>query len=84
MLDLKELRKDPAEYETKLKKKLSEASLAPLLALDEKVRTLKTEVEDLKSRRNNCSKSRMSFSRICSRSWSPTSPHLTATSAPAR
>ncbi len=56
MLDLKELRKDPTGFETKLKNKVPEASILPILALDERVRALKTEVEELKSKRNHSSK----------------------------
>jgi len=56
MLDLKELRKDPQGIEKKLKNKIPEISLSPLLALDEKLRGLKTEVEELKSKRNTSSK----------------------------
>jgi seryl-tRNA synthetase len=56
MLDLKELRKDPTGLEAKLKNKVPEVSLSPVLALDEKVRALKTEVEELKSKKNSASK----------------------------
>lgn len=56
MLDLKELRKDPQTFETKLKSKVPETNLAPILALDERLRALKTEVEELKSKRNQSSK----------------------------
>jgi seryl-tRNA synthetase len=56
MLDLKELRKDPQGVEAKLKNKSPEVTLAPILQMDERIRALKTEVEELKSRRNNSSK----------------------------
>lgn len=56
MLDLKELRKDPQGLETKLKNKVPEVSLSPVIALDEKLRALKTEVEELKSKKNHASK----------------------------
>ncbi|MES2273573.1 MAG: serine--tRNA ligase [Chlamydiota bacterium] len=56
MLDLKELRRDPAYFEAKLKTKAPDASLMPLLALDERLRALKTEVEEWKSKRNHFSK----------------------------
>jgi seryl-tRNA synthetase len=56
MLDLKELRKDPKAYETKLKNKVPEVSLAPVIALDERIRAIKTELEELKSKRNLASK----------------------------
>lgn len=56
MLDLRELRKDPQAFEAKLKTKVPDASLVHILALDERIRALKTEVEELKSKRNNSSK----------------------------
>ena len=56
MLDIKELRKDPKRFEAKLKTKAPEAHLAPLMAADEKIRNLKTEVEELKATRNSASK----------------------------
>jgi seryl-tRNA synthetase len=56
MLDLKELRKDPAGLEEKLKNKVPDLSLAHLMHLDVKLRALKTEVEELKSQKNADSK----------------------------
>ena len=56
MLDLKELRKDPHTLEGKLKNKVPEVSLSEIVALDERLRALKTEVEELKSKKNNASK----------------------------
>ena len=56
MLDIKELRKDPETFERKLKTKVAEADLSPILALDEKLRALKTESEELKSKKNHVSK----------------------------
>ncbi|HSX11426.1 MAG TPA: serine--tRNA ligase [Chlamydiales bacterium] len=56
MLDLKELRKNPQGLEEKLKNKVPEVSLSPIIALDEKLRALKTEAEELKSKRNSSSK----------------------------
>ena len=56
MLDIKELRKNATEIERKLQNKVPETSLSPLLAKDEKIRQLKTEVEEYKSRRNSASK----------------------------
>jgi len=56
MLDLKELRNNPKELEAKLKNKVPETTLSPILALDERLRALKTEVEELKSKRNHTSK----------------------------
>lgn len=56
MLDLKNLRKDPKTLEAKLKNKVPETSLEPILVLDEKLRALKTEVEELKAKKNSASK----------------------------
>jgi len=56
MLDLKNLRKDPQGLEVKLKNKVPEVSLSPVIALDEQLRALKTEVEELKSKKNHASK----------------------------
>lgn len=56
MLDIKELRKDPLGIETKLKNKVPETSLSPIIAQDEKIRHLKTQVEEYKSKRNAASK----------------------------
>lgn len=56
MLDLKNLRKDPQGLEEKLKNKVPEVSLASVIALDEKLRALKTDAEELKSRKNSASK----------------------------
>jgi seryl-tRNA synthetase len=56
MLDIKELRKDPVGIEKKLKNKMSDVSLYPILAKDEKIRQLKMEVEEAKARHNNASK----------------------------
>jgi len=56
MLDIKELRKDPKTFEKKLKNKVPETNLSHLIALDEKIRALKTEAEELKSKRNHSSK----------------------------
>jgi len=56
MLDIKELRKDPNRFGEKLKSKIPEVDLSPILALDEQIRALKTDVEELKSKRNLASK----------------------------
>jgi seryl-tRNA synthetase len=56
MLDIKEIRKSPEAIEKKLKTKSAEISLAPILKLDEKIRSLKTQVEELKQTRNFSSK----------------------------
>ena len=56
MIDIKELRKDPAEIERRLKTKDPEASVARILEMDEEIRTLKTAAEELKAKRNASSK----------------------------
>ncbi len=56
MLDLKNLRKNPTTVENRLKTKNPELSLQPLLALDERIRTLKTSSEEWKSKKNLASK----------------------------
>lgn len=55
MLDIKLIRKQPEEIERKLKTKDPEASVAPILELDQQIRTLKTQVEALKASRNDIS-----------------------------
>jgi seryl-tRNA synthetase len=57
MLDIKEIRKDPEGIQKKLLTKDSEVSLDPILKLDTKIRELKTRTEELKSKRNDFSKS---------------------------
>lgn len=56
MLDIRLIRKDPEEIEKKLRTKDPEVDLSPILAMDERIRTIKTEVEQLKSQRNHASK----------------------------
>ena len=56
MLDIKEIRKNPEFFETKLKTKNPEIEISPILALDEQVRYLKTQVEEYKARKNHISK----------------------------
>lgn len=56
MIDLREIRKEPAALEAKLRTKVEGISLSPIVELDERVRTLKTEVEELKAKRNAASK----------------------------
>ena len=56
MLDIKELRKNPKEFEEKLKTKDPQVSLSSILTLDEKIRLLKTETEEFKAKRNAASK----------------------------
>jgi seryl-tRNA synthetase len=56
MLDIKELRSDPQGMENALRNKVPEVDLSPLMALDGRVRGLKTAVEEKKSQRNTASK----------------------------
>ncbi len=56
MLDIKLLRKDPHRMEEKLRQKGVEPSLSHLLTLDEEIRSLKTETETIKARKNQASK----------------------------
>ncbi len=56
MLDIKLIRNDPKEIEKRLKTKDPEVNLESVLPLDERIRHLKTEVEQLKKERNSCSK----------------------------
>lgn len=56
MIDIKLIRENPQEVEKKLKSKDPNVSLAPIIELDTKLRELKTEVEELKAKRNHSSK----------------------------
>src|SRR3989344_4133791 len=56
MLDIKELRKDPQSFEAKFKNKIPGLNLTPIIALDVRIRALKTESEELKSKKNHFSK----------------------------
>ncbi len=56
MLDIKLIRKDRENLEAKLRTKEPNVDLSIALELDEKVRHIKTEVEKLKSERNDLSK----------------------------
>ena len=56
MLDIKILRENPQEIEAKLKTKDPTVSLQKILRLDEEIRTLKMESEQLKSERNHHAK----------------------------
>lgn len=56
MLDLKEIRKDPKGVEKKLQSKVPQISLTDPIALDQELRILKTEIEELKSKKNTASK----------------------------
>jgi len=57
MLDIKMLREDPHGIEAKLKTKDPAAEVLPLLKMDEEIRRLKAEGEELKSQRNKQAKS---------------------------
>ena len=56
MLDIKKIRSNKDKLEKLLQTKDPTISLSPLLALDERIREIKTEVEELKSSRNSLSK----------------------------
>ncbi len=56
MLDIKEIRNHPEEIEKKIRTKEPDLSLKHLLSLDIRLREIKTEVEELKSKRNTLSK----------------------------
>ena len=56
MLDIKLIRENPAAIEKKLQTKDPEASLKKTLSLDEEIRALKLESEELKTRRNQSAK----------------------------
>lgn len=56
MLDIKQIRNDPGTIERLLQAKNPEVSLSRIIQLDERNREIKTEVEHLKSTRNNVSK----------------------------
>ena len=56
MLDIKLLRKDPKGIEKKLKTKDPEANVSEVLALDERIRSILGNVEEIKAKRNALSK----------------------------
>lgn len=56
MLDLKQIRQDKEKIEELLKRKDPEITLAPIVALDEEVRKLKTKGEELKHKLKTASK----------------------------
>ena len=56
MLDIKLIRQNKKEVEARLRTKVPDTDLSPILALDEEIRKLKTHVETLKADRNNASK----------------------------
>jgi len=56
MLDIRLIRKDAKEVEKKLRNKDPEIDLGPILTIDDRIRAIKTEVEQLKSQRKSVSK----------------------------
>lgn len=56
MLDIRLLRNDPETIQRLLQSKAPELSLTPILQMDQRIREIKTKVEQLKSQRNNFSK----------------------------
>lgn len=56
MLDIRLIRKNAPEIEKKLRTKDATITLSPLLSIDDRIRAIKTEVEQLKSERNHASK----------------------------
>ncbi|MBS0651683.1 MAG: serine--tRNA ligase [Verrucomicrobia bacterium] len=56
MLDIKLIRTNKDAIEAKLKNKDPDVNLSPILALDERIRVIKTTVEELKASRNHLSK----------------------------
>ncbi len=56
MLDIKLIRTHKEKIEAQLKTKDPEVNLSPILALDERIRVIKTTVEELKASRNHLSK----------------------------
>lgn len=55
MIDIRLLRRDPAQVQKKLRTKVPEIEIEPLVQLDETIREKKTEVERLKAQRNEAS-----------------------------
>jgi len=55
MLDIKLIRKNPEAADQKIKSKVPDAQIAPVLELDTKIREKKTRVEQLKAARNQVS-----------------------------
>jgi seryl-tRNA synthetase len=55
MIDIRAIRKDAAYVEKKLKEKVAEVELAPVISADESIRVKKTECEQLKALRNESS-----------------------------
>lgn len=56
MIDIQLIRDDTAKTQKQLQTKEADIDLSPILALDKEVRALKTQAEELKSKRNTASK----------------------------
>ncbi len=56
MIDIRLVRADRHAVEKKLKTKDPEIDLSPIIALDERIRVIKMNVEELKASRNHLSK----------------------------
>ncbi|HKY99662.1 MAG TPA: serine--tRNA ligase, partial [Rhabdochlamydiaceae bacterium] len=56
MLDIRLVRTQKEALEKKLKTKDPEINLSPIIALDDRIRVVKTTVEELKASRNHLSK----------------------------
>ena len=57
MIDIRLIRKDPALIQQRLQTKVADADVSKVLILDEAIRSKKTEVEQLKAKRNEASDS---------------------------
>ena len=57
MISIKELRQDPESFQTRLKLKGEIIDLKSILDADEKIRAIKTQVNDLRAERNSASES---------------------------
>jgi seryl-tRNA synthetase len=55
MIDIRLIRKDPAFVQQRLQTKVADADVSKVLSLDESIRSKKTEVEQLKAKRNELS-----------------------------
>ena len=55
MIDIRLIRKDPALVQQRLQTKVADADISKVLSLDESIRSKKTEVEQLKAKRNDVS-----------------------------
>jgi seryl-tRNA synthetase len=55
MIDIRLIRKDPTFVQQRLQTKVADADISKILMLDESIRSKKTEVEQLKAKRNEAS-----------------------------